>query len=686
MLKNAASPDWNAERSAELYQVDRWGRGYFVVERDGRLQVCPTRDTAVKVDLMEVVEEVKRRGYDAPVLIRFPQIAQQRLHEIRAAFSTAIEESDFQGRYTCIYPCKVNQHSSVIEAMQASHGEGRETCGGAGLEAGSKAELLAILPIARPGVPILCNGFKDVAYIEMALRAQRLGLNVHIIIEKPTEFQLAIDVGHRLGVEPKLGVRVKLAARGSGHWEATGGNKSKFGLSVTELLSGIQRLRDCGMEQCVQLLHFHLGSQITDVRRLKAAVIEATRIYADLKTSGLPLSTIDVGGGLGIDYSGMRNNSASSMNYSLQEYANDVIHSICIVCQQAGVPTPNVFSESGRALVAHHALIVFPIFGATSFQPGYEPPNYLDMELNTAVQPLVDLMDALNDLNSATMRERYHVAQASMEMAISLFNSGYLSLADRAMAETLYGEVCRKVSRLMMDLEYLPLELENLQVQLAEIYYGNFSLFRSLPDHWAIGQLFPVMPIHKLDQRPSTKAVLSDITCDSDGKISRFIGTKNELATLPLHPLDGSSYFIGVFLAGAYQEILGSDHNLMGDTHVAEVSVGVTGAFEIELDPGDQLSDVLGKFGHHSASIMAKMESRIHDAKANGQLTKEEASEFSQFFSGCFDSYCYLDLGNPASETAQRLKPLTDAQPQLAPKSNLFRGDTGDPKPMELGP
>ncbi len=440
------------------------------------------------------------------------------------------------------------------------------------------------------------------------------------------------------------------------------------------------------MEQCVQLLHFHLGSQITDVRRLKAAVIEATRIYADLKTSGLPLSTIDVGGGLGIDYSGMRNNSASSMNYSLQEYANDVIHSICSVCQQAGVPTPNVFSESGRALVAHHAMIVFPIFGATSFQPGYEPPNYQDMELNTAVQPLVDLMDALNDLNSATMRERYHVAQASMEMAISLFNSGYLSLADRAMAETLYREVCRKVSRLMMDLEYLPLELENLQVQLAEIYYGNFSLFRSLPDHWAIGQLFPVMPIHKLEQRPSTKAVLSDITCDSDGKISRFIGTKNELATLPLHPLDGSSYLIGVFLAGAYQEILGSDHNLMGDTHVAEVSVGATGAFEIELDPGDQLSDVLGKFGHHSTSITAKMESRIHDAKANGQLTKEEASEFSQFFSGCFDSYCYLDLGKPASETAQRLTPLTDAQPQLAPKSNLFRGDAGDPKPMELGP
>jgi arginine decarboxylase len=644
MLKNATSMGWNAKRSADLYQVDRWGKGFFSVESNGHLHVCPTKDPSIKVDLTKILDEAAQRGCEAPVLIRFPQIAQRRLGDIQAAFATAIKECSFQGKYTCVYPIKVNQHLSVVEAMLSAPECEESSSTGVGLEAGSKAELLAIIPCARPGTTILCNGFKDVAYIEMALRARRLGLDVHIIIEKPTEFRLAVEVGRRLGIEPKLGVRVKLAARGSGHWEATGGHKSKFGLTVTELLAGIQQLRDWGKEQCVQLLHFHLGSQIPNIRRLKAAVIEATRIYADLKASGIPLSTIDVGGGLGVDYSGMRNNSSSSMNYSLQEYANDVVYYIHSVCQQADVPAPNIFSESGRALVAHHSLLVFPVFGSTSYQPGYETPNYREMEFNTSVQPLVDLMHALNDLNETTMRESYHDAQASLEMAINLFNSGFLSLADRAMAETLYREVCRKVSRLMMDLDYLPHELENLQVQLAEIYYGNFSLFRSLPDHWAIGQLFPVMPIHKLDQRPSQKAILSDITCDSDGKLSRFISTQNERATLPLHPIDGSPYYIGVFLAGAYQEILGADHNLMGDTHVAQVAVAEDGSFDLQLTRGEHLADVLSEVGHYSSAMTSKIQSKIDGASDLGALTADEAIEYSQFFEDTLNSYCYLDL------------------------------------------
>ena len=685
MLKNANSMDWNAKRSADLYQVDRWGNGYFSVESNGHLHVCPTQDPSVKVDLTKILDEAAQRGCEAPVLIRFPQIAQQRLSEIQSAFATSIQKCSFQGQYTCVYPIKVNQHLSVVEAMLNASTDPGSSSTGVGLEAGSKAELLAIIRCARPGIPILCNGFKDVAYIEMALRARRLGLDVHIIIEKPTEFRLAVEVGQRLGVDPKLGVRVKLAARGSGHWEATGGHKSKFGLTVTELLAGIQQLRDWGKEQCVQLLHFHLGSQIPNIRRLKAAVIEATRIYADLKASGIPLLTIDVGGGLGVDYSGMRNNSSSSMNYSLQEYANDVVYYIQSVCQQAGVAVPNIFSESGRALVAHHSLLVFPVFGSTSYQPGYESPNYRDMKLNTTVQPLVDLMHALNDLDESTMRESYHDAQASLETAINLFNSGFLSLADRAMAETLYREVCRKVSQLMMDLDYLPHELENLQVQLAEIYYGNFSLFRSLPDHWAIGQLFPVMPIHKLDQRPSQKAILSDITCDSDGKLSRFIGTRNEHATLSLHPIDGSPYFIGVFLAGAYQEILGADHNLMGDTHVAQVAVAEDGTFELQLTQGEQLADVLSEVGHDGSAMTDKIRSMIHEASDIGALTCDEAIEFSQFFEDTLNSYCYLDLTQEVDLNSKIA--VTPAEPcdQIKPKSETFDSAAGPAESVGMG-
>ena len=642
MLKKASGSSWNSWRSSDLYQVDRWGSGFFSVGSDGHLQVSPSRDNSAPIDLMEIVELARQQGCEPPLLVRFPEISRQRLWEIQGAFDSAIAEFDYPGRYTCIYPIKVNQHRRVVEALVEA---GERT--GVGLEAGSKAELLAILAVARPGMPILCNGFKDTQYIEMALRARKLGLDVFIIIEKPTEFRLAVEVGRALGVRPQLGVRVKLATRGSGHWEATGGHKSKFGLTATEVVSGIQWLREQGMEDCVHLLHFHLGSQIPNIRRTKAAVIEATRVFCDIVKMGVQLKTIDVGGGLGIDYSGAQNTSASSMNYTLQEYANDVVYYIKSVCEQSQVPCPNIFSESGRALVAHQSVLLFPVFGSTSHHPGFEMSAWREMQIDPKLQPLVDLRHALQDLDENNVLESYHDAQQALEIAINLFNSGHLSLENRALAETMFREVCRKVAELMSELDFIPRELENLQVLLADIYYGNFSLFRSLPDHWAIGQLFPVMPIHRLEERPCQMAILSDITCDSDGKLDRFIDAKGEKTTLALHRFDGGPYYIGVFLVGAYQEILGDDHNLLGNVHVAEVEMQADGSYTVEITPGKTLENVLDSVQHRPDDMRSSLDRLVASAVQSGRIQAEEADSFSAFYRQTFDGYTYLDLRSP---------------------------------------
>ncbi|HAN97462.1 MAG TPA: arginine decarboxylase [Planctomycetaceae bacterium] len=638
MLRKASGSSWNSWRSSDLYQVDRWGSGFFSVESDGHLHASPGRDGSTKVDLMEIVELAERQGCEPPLLVRFPEISRQRLQEIQGAFDSAITEFGYSGKYTCIYPIKVNQHRRVVESLV----EGGKS--GVGLEAGSKAELLAILAQARPGMPILCNGFKDVQYIEMALRGLKLGLDVTITIEKPSEFRLAAEVAASLGVRPQLGIRVKLATRGSGHWEATGGHKSKFGLTATEVLTGIQWLRERGLADCVQLLHFHIGSQIPNIRRTKAAVIEATRIYGDLVRNGVVLKTIDVGGGLGIDYSGAQNTSPSSMNYTLQEYANDVVYYMKSVCEQAGVPCPDIYSESGRALVAHQSVLIFPVFGSTSHHPGFDMSDWRSLPIDPKLQPLVDLKHALDDLDENTVSESYHDAQQALEIAINLFNSGHLSLQDRALAETMFREVCRKVAEVMSELDFIPRELENLQVMLADIYYGNFSLFRSLPDHWAIDQLFPVMPLHRLDERPGQMAILSDITCDSDGKLDRFIDPKGEKTTLQLHRFDGRPYYIGVFLVGAYQEILGDDHNLLGDVHCAEVEVRADGTFRMELSNGKTLEDMLRGVRHRPDAMRDAFRERIERAVGQGRIDGEEATEYADFYHRCFDSYTYLDL------------------------------------------
>lgn len=678
MLRKASGTSWNPWRSSDLYQVDRWGSGFFSVESNGNLHVSPNRDGLAKLDLMEILAEARRRGSEPPLLIRFPQISRERLLEIQGAFDAAIGEFEYSGQYTCIYPIKVNQHRRVVESLV-----GRDSAQHVGLEAGSKAELLAVLAQARPGMPILCNGFKDEAYIEMALRGLKLGLDVTITIEKPSEFQLAARVARQLGVRPRLGVRVKLATRGSGHWEATGGHKSKFGLTATEVVAGMQWLREQGLLDCVHLLHFHIGSQIPNIRRTKAAVIEATRIYGDLVREGVPLRTIDVGGGLGIDYTGAQNTSASSMNYTLQEYANDVVYYIKSVCEQVGAPCPNIFSESGRALVAHQSLLVFPVFGSTSHHPGLDIPDWRTMEIDPKLQPLVDMRHALEDLNENTVSESYHDAQQALEIAINLFNSGHLSLKDRALAETMFKEVCRKVAEVMSELDFIPRELENLQVMLADIYYGNFSLFRSLPDHWAIDQLFPVMPLHRLEERPGQMAILSDITCDSDGKLDRFIDPKGEKTTLALHRFDGQPYYIGVFLVGAYQEILGDDHNLLGNVHCAEVSVREDGSWHMELGAGKTLQQMLESVNHSPEAMRLAFHSKIEQSVIEGRFGAEEAESFQDFYGRMFDSYTYLDLKQQQVPVVEPVQPSSLFRAALAEEA--FTGPTvGDQEPEAL--
>lgn len=643
MLKSDSEP-WSPSNSADLYQVDRWSCGFFQVESNGHLHANPNRNGPT-IDIMDVISEALKRGFQAPLLVRFPEIAKRRLWDIQEAFENAIENFRYPGKYTCVYPIKVSQHRRVVDAIMAASERSP-----VGLEAGSKAELLAVLSVAKPGMPILCNGFKDTQYIEMALRGRKMGYNVFIIIEKPSEFQLAHDVGERLGVRPQLGMRVKLAARGSGHWEATGGAKSKFGLTATELVRGIQQLRDWDMIDCVKLLHFHLGSQIPNIRRTKAAVIEATRVFCDVVRNGVKLEMIDVGGGLGIDYSGSQNTSPSSMNYTLQEYANDVVYYIQSVCEQSGISCPNILSESGRALVAHQSMLIFPVFGSTSYQPGFDSSYWREHKVNQQVQPLVELQHALQDLDESNLLENYHDGQQALEIAVNLFNSGYLGLHDRAMAESMFKDLCTKVHDLMFELDFVPRDLENLQVMLADIYYANFSLFRSMPDHWAIGQLFPILPLHRLEAKPTRRAILSDITCDSDGKMARFIDLKGERSTLPLHVYEGGNYYLGAFLVGAYQEILGDNHNLMGDVHVCEVVTREDGGFDLDVHQGKMLGDVLVDVQYDINELRQSLEQKVQEALATGHIESDEKESFSSFYDQVSRSYTYLELEvEPAS-------------------------------------
>jgi arginine decarboxylase len=626
---------WTYKDARELYDVAAWGKGYFSVGENGNLWVHPNKESSRKIDLKELVDKLVLRGINPPILIRFGEILKHRLSEIHGAFQAAIAEHGYQGQYCCVFPIKVNQQRQVVEEVFEY---GRPY--GFGLEAGSKPELLAVMAIADNSTPVICNGFKDDEYIEMAMHARKIGRRIMPVVEKFTELDLILKHAERIGVRPSIGVRVKLASRGSGRWKSSGGYRSKFGLTVSEAVRVLERLKSVGMEDCLELLHFHLGSQITNIRQVKAAVSEAVRIYVELKRAGAGLQFMDVGGGLGIDYDGSQTDFESSVNYTLQEYANDVVYHIQSVCDEAQVAHPTIITESGRAVAAYHSVLIFNVLGVSEFG---EPNMNLELP-EDAEQPLVDLQETYRSLSSKNLLESFHDAQQALDAALNLFSLGYLPLIQRTLAENFYWAISRRIQRMAKELDYFPEELEGLESLLSDTYFCNFSLFQSMPDSWAVKQLFPIMPIHRLTESPARPAVLGDISCDSDGKVDQFIDRRDVKKTLRLHALNGRPYYLGAFLVGAYQEILGDLHNLFGDTHAVHVNLGENG--EVLLNAvirGDTVREVLDYVQFNAITLLEQYRRDVESALREGRIGYEESGRLLRYYEEGLNGYTYLE-------------------------------------------
>ena len=627
---------WSVSDASELYEVPRWGKGYFSVSSAGNVMVHPTKDPSAAIDLKQLADDLQARGINLPLLIRFSDILRHRLSDIHDAFKAAIAQHQYGGRYCCVYPIKVNQQRQVVEEVLNFGAPYRF-----GLEAGSKPELLAVIAMASNDTPIICNGFKDAEYIETVMLATKMGRNIIPVVEKYTELELILEYCEKVGVRPQIGMRVKLAARGGGRWQGSGGYRSKFGLTVGEILHGLEALKQRGMADCFKLLHFHLGSQIPNIRVVKHALNEAARIYTELHKAGAGLEYLDVGGGLGVDYDGSQTNFESSTNYTLEEYANDVVYHIQSVCDDAGVPHPTIVSESGRAVVAYHSVLVFNVLGVSGFGGNGGPrlPNPEEVE-----QPLIDLTDTFNNLTTRNALEGYHDAQQALDMALNLFSGGYLPLTQRVQAETLYWAILLKLQKLVQQMDEVPEDLQNLDEQLSSTYFCNFSLFQSIPDSWAIKQLFPVMPIHRLQERPTEHAVLGDITCDSDGKIDQFIDRRDVKRTLPLHAFGDDPYYLGVFLVGAYQEILGDMHNLFGDTHAVHIRLDGNGNVVLEaVIKGDTVREVLDYVEFDAEMLLHRMRVDVEAAVREGRIELEQSGRLLRFYEDGLHGYTYLE-------------------------------------------
>lgn len=636
---------WTPERAEDLYGLSAWGQGYFAVNRAGHVEIRPTKDPEKSIDLYEMIEGLRERGLETPVLLRFTDVLFDSLRGIHEAFRLAIEDEDYQGGYACLYPIKVNQQRAIVEAIRDINHEL-----GFGLEAGSKAELLAVLGLTteQPNMQIVCNGFKDREYVETVVLATKLGRNIIPVVEKFSDLTLLVELAEQHKVRPQIGVRVKLSSRGAGRWMESGGARSKFGLFVSELLDAFALLKSKGMEDCFKLLHFHVGSQICDIRAIKNAVTEFAHIYAELRGLGAGLEMIDVGGGLGVDYDGSQSASDSSMNYTVQQYAADVIYRIKAACDEAGVPHPQVLSESGRAMVAYGSVLVFDVIDTATYDVSYRADQVeamLEGEEDVP-QPLSDLLQAVRDLDKREVVEVYQDAVAARDELLSLFGLGYASLTVRAAGDRLYWYLASEVVKRMQDMEEIPLALADLPESLSDVYFCNVSIFQSLPDSWAIGQLFPICPLHKLEQPPTRRGVLADLTCDSDGTIDRFPSLRRgDKRILELHPVErtGERYYLAAFLVGAYQETLGALHNLFGDTHAVHVSLGPEGAQIDDVICGDTVSEVLSYVQIHAKELSRSMRRDVERGVRAGQLSPTEAGSLIRFFDQGLDGYTYLE-------------------------------------------
>lgn len=626
---------WTINDSIELYGIDQWGRDFFSVNELGHLTMCTTQGATI--DVKALVDEVVERGIDLPLLIRFADIIEGRIAELHGAFYRAIDAYGYRGNYRGVYPIKVNQNRHLVEDLVR--------CGRPyhyGLEAGSKPELLAVMSLLEdPEALVICNGYKDEEYVETALLASRLGPKIILVTEKPSELELVADVARRTGIRPRIGMRARLSSRGAGHWEASGGDRSKFGLSARELVEAIDFLRGHDMLECFELLHFHLGSQISSIRNVKNALREAGWLYVNLVKMGVPLQYLDVGGGLGVDYDGSQTNFPSSMNYTLQEYANDVVAHIMEVCDPAGVEHPTVVTEAGRAAVAHHALLVMEVLGVGEFKMGELPEEAPD----DASPVLRHLFETHRELTAKNLRESYHDALQYRDECLSLFNLGHLSLEHRVLAEDLFWAIGRKARQMVRGLGKVSPEMEGLEQALADTYFCNFSVFQSLPDAWAIDQLFPIAPIHRLREEPTCRGILADITCDSDGKIDRFIDPREVRPVLELHPLEENApYVLGIFLVGAYQEILGDLHNLFGDTNTIHVAADDDGGYDIRhVVAGDTVREVLRYVGYSRDELVASVRHGTEKAIRQERMTREQARQLLRVYEHGLAGYTYLE-------------------------------------------
>ncbi|HVV50177.1 MAG TPA: biosynthetic arginine decarboxylase [Polyangia bacterium] len=627
---------WTVADSSEVYGVKYWGNSYFSINDAGNVQAHPAGADGARIDLKELVDEVARRGIGLPLLIRFSDVLKSRIVELNETFKRAIAEYGYKGAYKGVYPIKVNQHRYVVEEI-VQFGRPYHY----GLEAGSKPELLAVMAMLDDEEAlIVCNGYKDEEYIETALMASKLGRTVLIVVEKFSELSLIAETAKKVGVRPRIGIRVKLAAKGSGRWEASGGDRSKFGLSTREVVEAINFLRANDLLNCFELLHFHLGSQISAIRAVKNALREAGRFYVEVSKMGAPLKYFDAGGGLGVDYDGSQTNFASSMNYSTQEYANDIVFSLQEICDAGGVPHPTIVTESGRAVVAHHSMLVVDILGVGEFDVG-KAPDKVGKESSRVVK---NLFETFRDVSRKNVLEAYHDALEYKEEALQLFNLGNLSLEERVVAEDIFWAICQKLLKIVREMREVPEELEGLERALSDTYFCNFSMFQSLPDIWAIDQLFPIMPIHRLGEEPTRRAVLADITCDSDGKIDHFIDRRDVKPVLELHPVNGHDYYLGIFLIGAYQEILGDLHNLFGNTNTVHVSLAAGGGYQIEhVVTGDTVTDVLKYVSYSREDMVARVRRFAELAVRASRMSLEETRSMLRMYEEGLAGYTYLE-------------------------------------------
>ncbi len=625
---------WTVAKALLQYQIPGWGAPYFDVNEAGQVEVHPDPDRDAAINLFDLTEELKTRGLDLPLLIRFSDVVAHRIRRINECFGRAIAEYEYPGSYRGVYPVKVNQQRHLVEEVVEFGAPW-----GFGLEAGSKPELLIALAVMQDaGGLIICNGYKDLKYIETALVAQKFDKNVIVVLERLEELEHVFAAQEKLGIRPMLGVRAKLTAKGVGRWAGSAGDRAKFGLTTAEIVELVDKLAERDMLDCLQLLHFHIGSQISSIIPIKNAMQEASNIYVELAKMGCRMGYLDIGGGLAIDYDGSKTDFHASKNYTLQEYASDVVAHIQAACNKAEVPVPTLVSESGRAIAAHHSVLVFEVVGKNEVRFG-EP-----REPNTEAHRLLhELYETYLGVAPKNVQESFHDASQAKEEAQSLFKYGYMTLRERAQAERLYWHVCEKIQDTLRRVKFVPEELYGLERTMSAIYYCNFSLFQSAPDIWAIDQLFPIIPIHRLDEEPEVTATLADLTCDSDGMIDHFIDVEDVRRTLDVHPLrPGEPYYMGMFLAGAYQEILGDLHNLFGDTNAVHVRLN-DGGYQIRhVIKGDSVSEVLRYVQYVPENMIEAVRHQAERAVISGKLTNAQMRTLMQHYEQALRSYTYL--------------------------------------------